>query len=180
MEYFQIKRNLDINEIKPKNSKRRWKGRKKTNMESLHGYAYDGRWWGHLRVLALPIRGVLLKAFCRATILMTYSVPGFRPVSKQNKCSETICHQRITVHVAFVCLLKKKKIWHSTPTINDGVALACMGSGGKFSWQTTSFLVGDIIASDAWAAWGLPGEGDAVGVQGGEVDIGGWVDHRFG
>lgn len=40
----------------------------------------------------------------------------------------------------------------ATPTINDGVGLACMGPGGKLSWQTTSFLVGDIIASDAWAA----------------------------
>lgn len=49
----------------------------------------DG-WLAYLRVLALPTRGVLLKAFCRATILMTYSVPGFRPKNKQQIHDKTL------------------------------------------------------------------------------------------
>lgn len=64
--------------------------------------------------------------------------------------------------------------------MNDGIGLRCTGPGEKFSWETTSFLVGDVVSSDPWAAGGLPGEGDAVRVQGGEVDVGGWDDHRFG
>lgn len=50
-----------------------------------------GIWWVYLRVLALPTRGVLLREFCSATILMTYSVPGFRPVCRQHRSKGFAC-----------------------------------------------------------------------------------------
>lgn len=68
----------------------------------------------------------------------------------------------------------------STPTFNDGVSLHCTGPGEEFSWDTASFLVGDVVSSDPWAAGRLPGEGDAVGIQGGEMDVGGRNHHWFG
>lgn len=55
-----------------------------------------------------------------------------------------------------------------------------MGPGGQLSGETPGLLVGDVIGGDARAARRLPGEGDAVGVEGGEADVGGWDDHRFG
>lgn len=62
----------------------------------------------YLRVLALPTRGVLLKAFCRATILMTYSVPGFRPTTKQqmhNKTVGTFVYMFFICFDQFICML---------------------------------------------------------------------------
>lgn len=63
-----------------------------------------------------------------------------------------------------------------TLTIDDGVALACVGSGGDFPRQTPGLLIGHVIPSNPWAAGRLPGERDAVRVQGSEVDIGGGDD----
>lgn len=68
----------------------------------------------------------------------------------------------------------------STPTFNDAVGLRRTGSGEQFSRDAASFLVGDVVSSDPWAAGRLPGEGDAVGIEGGEADAGGRDDHRFG
>lgn len=123
-----------------------------------------------VRVLALPTRGVLLRAFCRATILMTYSVPAFRSANTDMGTSET--RLPIGELLILVCV--------STPTFNDGVGLRCTGPGEQFSRDTASFLVGDVVSSDPWAAGRLPGKGDAVGVQGGEMDVGGRDDYRFG
>ena len=129
----------------------------------------------YLRVLALPTRGVLLKAFCRATILITYSVPGFRPTTKQQIQNKTL----LTFVICFnQCIWMHVKC--STLTTDKCVALACVGPGGDFSGQTTSLLIGDIITSNPWAAGWLPGERNAVRVQVSEADIGGRDDQWLG
>lgn len=125
----------------------------------------------YLRVLAFPTSGELLKVFCKATILMTYSVPGFRPTTKNNK--------HITHELAYTHQWSCTQITRATLTLDNGIALSCMWSGDKFLRQTPCFFIGDIVPSNTWTAWRFPGERDAVGVQGGEVDVGGWVDQRL-
>lgn len=126
---------------------------------------------GHVRVLALPTRGVLLRAFCRATILTTYSVPAFRPANTDADTSEARLPPR-------ELLLPGSPV--STPTFNDGVRLRRAGPGEELSRDAASFLVGDVVSGNPWAAGRLPGEGDAVGIQGGEMDVGGRDHHWFG
>lgn len=59
------------------------KGKKKTWISTVfelkEGRPGPGPGRTDSRVLALPTRGVLLREFWSATILMTYSVPAFRP-----------------------------------------------------------------------------------------------------
>ena len=68
----------------------------------------------------------------------------------------------------------------SALTTDKGVALACVGPGADLQRETPGLLVGDVVPSDPRAAGRLPGERDAARVQGGEADVGGRDDQRFG
>lgn len=98
----------------------------------------------YLRVLAFPTREVLLRAFCKATILMTYSVPGFRPTTRDNKHrTHVLMYTRYSSHT---------QVTRAKPTVDNGIALSCVWSGDKLLRQTPCFFIGDIIPSNAWAA----------------------------
>lgn len=98
----------------------------------------------HLRVLAFPMRAVLLRAFCKATILMTYSVPGFRPTARDNKrrTRELMCTRYSSCTQAT----------RAKPTVDNGIALNCVWSGDKLLRQTPCFFIGDIVPCNTWAA----------------------------
>lgn len=71
----------------------------------------------YLRVLALPTRGVLLKAFCSATILMTYSVPGFRPATTQQIQTENMEHSLFTCKCNVLSVHSQSQALHSPLTV---------------------------------------------------------------
>lgn len=54
-----------------------------------------------------------------------------------------------------------------------------MGSRKDLSRHTPRLLVGDVVPCNAWAAWRLPHERNAVRIQGGEANICGWDDQRL-
>lgn len=67
-----------------------------------------------------------------------------------------------------------------TFTRDGGVVLASVGPGGKLTGlRPACLLVGDVISCDARGG-GFPAEGDGVGGQRGELEVGGGMHRWFG
>lgn len=98
----------------------------------------------HLRVLAFPTRAVLLRVFCKATILMTYSVPDFRPTTRDSK--------RRTHVLTYTHFTSRTQVTRAKPTGDNGISLSCVWPGYQLIRQTPCFFIGDIVPSNTWAA----------------------------